>query len=306
MNTVCSMLSKLFKLRYFTIAILALSVASSCVEGSRKYKQLQAQLDSLQGNYGTQKNQLDEVFATLNEVEAGLSAIREKENILTVESSKDGYDMTQSQKERLQTDISALQGAITQYKEKIEQLKKENKIKSVEFKKRLNAIQKELEEKSETIVKLQSEIQQKNQTIIRKDKQIDSLGRQVTDLQENISNLNTQGEQMKETIATQDRALYSAYYIIGTKDELVEAGVLTKGGLFKSSKVSYQGEKSAFIKIDYREISTINTNSPKAKVLSNHTKGTYTIENVDGEAIITISDPAAFWEHTKYLVIQVQ
>ena len=59
------------------------------------------------------------------------------------------------------------------------------------------------------------------------------------------------------------------------------------------------------MKIDYREINTINTNAPKAKVLSVHPKGTYSMEKVGDEVLLTISDPDEFWEQTKYLVIQI-
>ncbi len=289
------------------VAILTLLFSTvSCVENSSKYKQLQAQLDSLKGNYGSQKNQLDEVFAALNEVESGLKNIREKENIISIESSKEGVDISGNQRERLLSDVAALQNAIENYKQKIEQLKKESNIKSVEFKKRLNAIQKELEEKSAIIDNLQKQIQAKDIIITEKEQKLDSLGQHVTSLQKDITTLSGEKEQMEEKIADQDRVLYSAFYIIGSKSELIEAGVLSKGALFKSAKVSYEAEKTAFIKIDYREISTINTNSPKAKVLSNHRKGTYNIVTVDGEAIINISDPKGFWEQTKYLVIQTQ
>ena len=105
-------------------------------------------------------------------------------------------------------------------------------------------------------------------------------------------------------MASQEEELYSVYYIVGTKDELIDADVITKGGLFKSAKVSYQSEKNTFVKIDYRQITTITTNAKKAKVLSVHPKGTYAIETTDGEAALIISDPESFWEHTKYLVIQ--
>lgn len=278
---------------------------TSCVENSTKYKELQEQLDSLQGNYGIQKNQLDNIFAALNEVEAGLENIREKENIITVETSKEG-EYTESQKDKIEKNIAAIQTAINQYKAKIEELKNDKNIKSVEFKKRLNAIQKELDAKSQTINKLQSEIEAKDVIIKEKDEQISSMDSTITGLQKNLEELNDQSQQMKQTIVAQDKKLNSAYYIVGTKDELIKIGVLEKGNLFKSAKISYQAEKSAFIKIDYREITTINTNSPSAKILSNHPKETYTITNIDGEAIVTITDVDKFWEHTKYLVIQAQ
>lgn len=293
---------------YISICLTAIAAffLSSCVENSAKYKQLQAQLDSLQGNYGTQKNMLDEVFATLNEVEQGLVDIRQKENIITAEANKDGLDVPQSQRVQLMEDVYAVRDAIDRYKEKIEQLKKDSSLKSVEFKKKLNSLQKELEEKSKTIESLQSLLKEKDLIISQKEQTIDSLEHHASDLKEDINVLTGEKEELKDKVETQDRALFSAYYIVGSKEDLIEAGVISKGGLFKSAKVAYEAEKTSFIKIDYREISTINTNSQKAKVLSNHRKGTYSIEEVDGEAIINISDPEGFWEQTKYLVIQTQ
>ena len=287
-------------------AFFALFAATSCVENSSKYKQLQAQLDSLQGNYGTQKTQLNEVFSVLNEVEEGLKEIRQKEDLLAVESQKDGIDVPESQRVRIMEDVYAVKDAINRYKEKIEQLKKDSSLKSVEFKKKLNALHKELEEKSRAIETLQNQLKEKDLIISQKEQTIDSLEHQASDLKEDITVLTGEKEELKDKVDSQDRALFSAYYIVGSKEELIEAGVISKGGLFKSSKVSYEAEKTSFIKIDYREISTINTNAQKAKVLSNHRKGTYSIEDVDGEAIINISDPEGFWEQTKYLVIQTQ
>lgn len=290
----------------FATVLAVVFAATSCVENSSKYKQLQAQLDSLQGNYGTQKTQLNEVFSVLNEVEEGLKEIRQKEDLLAVESQKDGIDVPESQRVRIMEDVYAVKDAINRYKEKIEQLKKDSSLKSVEFKKKLNALHKELEEKSRAIETLQNQLKEKDLIISQKEQTIDSLEHQASDLKEDITVLTGEKEELKDKVDSQDRALFSAYYIVGSKEELIEAGVISKGGLFKSSKVSYEAEKTSFIKIDYREISTINTNAQKAKVLSNHRKGTYSIEDVDGEAIINISDPEGFWEQTKYLVIQTQ
>ncbi len=290
----------------FATVLAVVLAATSCVENSSKYKQLQAQLDSLQGNYGTQKTQLNEVFSVLNEVEEGLKDIRQKEDLLAVESQKDGIDVPESQRVRIMEDVYAVKDAINRYKEKIEQLKKDSSLKSVEFKKKLNALHKELEEKSRAIETLQNQLKEKDLIISQKEQTIDSLEHQASDLKEDITVLTGEKEELKDKVDSQDRALFSAYYIVGSKEELIEAGVISKGGLFKSSKVSYEAEKTSFIKIDYREISTINTNAQKAKVLSNHRKGTYSIEDVDGEAIINISDPEGFWEQTKYLVIQTQ
>lgn len=284
-------------------ALMVLSLAS-CVENSGKYKALQAQLDSLQNSYNVQGAELDEVFATINEIEQGLSSIRESESILAVQTS-DGLEIKEGSKEQLKRDVEAIQSAIKNYQEEIKKLENDKRLQSAQFKKRLSAMQKELEEKSGIIETISRQLEEKEAQIVLQNKQIASLDEVVSNLKDEVSTLNTEGTQLKAKVADQEAEIYSVYYIVGTKAELIEAGVMTRGGLFKSSKVSYQAEKDAFVKIDLREISEINTNAGKAKVMSIHPKGTYAFVENDGEMILNISDPEKFWEQTKYLVIQV-
>ena len=292
-------------LSLFVIGAIVFSFTSSCVESSKKFKALQAQLDSIQTNYGSQYGGLDEAFSILNEVEDGLRSIRESENLISFQS-KEGMTVPEGSRAQIESDMESIKECIAKYKEKIEELEKKSNIRSKEFKKRLQAITKELEEKNKLVESLQEQLQQKELLIIVKDQEINKLGNQVSNLQQDVTNLAEESSALKEKVANQDRELYSAYYIIGTKGQLIDAGVMTKGGLFKSAKVSYNAEKSLFVKIDYREITTINTNAQKAKVMSIHPKGTYMLEKVDNEMVLTISNPDAFWEQTKYLVIQAQ
>ena len=276
----------------------------SCVENSGKYKALQAQLDSLQNSYNVQGAELDEVFATINEIEQGLSSIRESESILAVQTA-DGIEIKAGSKEQLKSDVEAIKSAIKNYQNEIKKLENDKRLQSAQFKKRLSAMQKELKEKSEIIETISRQLEEKEAQIARQSKQIATLDETVSNLKDEVSTLSTEGQQLKAKVADQEAEIYSVYYIVGSKAELIEAGVMTRGGLFKSSKVSYQAEKDAFVKIDLREISEINTNAGKAKVMSIHPKGTYAFVENDGEMVLNISDPEKFWQQTKYLVIQV-
>ncbi len=291
------------KVFFIAVTLVALIGLSGCVENSGKYKALQAKLDSLQVNYNVQGAELDEIFGTLNEIEAGLTSIRESESILTVQS-QDGVEVKGS-REQLKEDVQAIQDAIKNYQQEIKKLQNDNRMQSAQFKKRLAAMQKELKEKSQVIDDLYRQIEEKDAQISRQTKQIASLDEIVSNLKEEVTTLSKEGSELKAKVADQEEAIYTVYYIVGTKQELIEAGVMTKGGLFKSSKVSYQAEKEAFIKIDLRAISEINTNASKAKVMSIHPKGTYAFVETDGEMVLNISNPQEFWEQTKYLVIQV-
>ena len=291
------------KVLFIAVTLVTLIGLSGCVENSGKYKALQAKLDSLQVNYNVQGAELDEIFGTLNEIEKGLSSIRESESILTVQTH-DGVEIKGS-REQLKEDVQAIQDAIKNYQQEIKKLQNDKRVQSAQFKKRLSAMQKELKEKSKVIDDLYKQIEEKDAQISRQTKQIATLDEIVSNLKEEVSNLSNEGKELKAKVADQEEAIYTVYYIVGTKQELIEAGVMTKGGLFKSSKVSYQAEKDAFVKIDLRAISEINTNASKAKVMSVHPKGTYAFVETDGEKVLNISNPQEFWEQTKYLVIQV-
>lgn len=290
----------------FVLALFAMA-STSCVESSQKYKDLEAKLEALQSGYDLKAQELDEIFAVINEVEQGLSSIRESENIITVQAQDtDGLTVNSGTKEQIKNDMKAIEEAIKHYQDKIEKLTKQNKIQSSQFKKRLNALQKELKEKSELISNLSDQLDKANTQLTIKTQEVSSLNEVVANLKEDVSNLNVSNTELSGKVAAQDKELYSAYYIVGSKNDLAQAGVITKGGLFKSAKVSYQSEKDVFVKIDYREVSSINTNAKKVKIMSVHPKGTYALEEVDGVVILNISHPDEFWEQTKYLVIQVQ
>ena len=178
------------------LALIVVATLSSCVESSSKYKALQQQLDSLQANYKMQGAELDELFATINEIEQGLSSIRETESILAV-SSADGMEIPQGSKEQLKKDVEAIQDAIKNYQAEIENLKKDKRLQSSQFKKRLNAMQKELKEKSEIIETLSKQIEEKDAQIVLQTKQIASLDEVVSNLKNEVAELSSEGSQLK-------------------------------------------------------------------------------------------------------------
>jgi chromosome segregation ATPase len=249
--------------------------------------------------------QLEDVFATLNEVENGLRSIREAENIIALQSQNNG-ELTVTTREQMKQDVAAIGEAIAAYKAQVAKLRNDNRIQSAQFRKRLDAMTAELEQKSVLIADLQKQLEEKDTQLRIKSQQIATLDQTVSNLRGDVASLSQEKELHKETIATQDQLINTAFYIAGSKDELINAKVLSKGGLFRSARISYEAEQSAFVKIDIRKVNEINLNAAKAKILSIHPTGTYTMEtDANGMQVLKISSPQSFWEQTKYLVIQV-
>lgn len=293
------------KLIPISVILVTLFTLVSCVESSQKYKDLQSRLDSLSVVKDSTSARLEDVFATLNEVENGLRSIREAENIIALQSQNNG-ELTVTTREQMKQDVAAIGEAIAAYKAQVAKLRNDNRIQSAQFRKRLDAMTAELEQKSVLIADLQKQLEEKDTQLRIKSQQIATLDQTVSNLRGDVASLSQEKELHKETIATQDQLINTAFYIAGSKDELINAKVLSKGGLFRSARISYEAEQSAFVKIDIRKVNEINLNAAKAKILSIHPTGTYTMEtDANGMQVLKISSPQSFWEQTKYLVIQV-
>ena len=293
----------------FIILVIAfgLLVPSSCVEESKKYKELNSKLQSLEQASMERESEIEEIFSILNEVENGLKSIREAENILLIQSQGRGADLMPGTKEQVRADMAAISEAIKKYKAEITKLQNDNRLASEQFNRRLKTLTAELNEKSIIIAELTEQIEEREAQLKIKAIQVATLDKTVANLKGEIAALDMESEAQKETIRTQVQELNSAYYIVGTKRELIDANVMTKGGLFSKAKVSYLAEQSSFVKIDIREVSEINLNAQRVKVLTIHPVGTYRMyEDNNGNQILKISDSGSFWKHTKYLVIQFQ
>lgn len=62
---------------------------------------------------------------------------------------------------------------------------------------------------------------------------------------------------------------------------------------------------SYFHHADKRTLTTIELHSTKAKVLTDQPKDSYTIEDVDGQKVLKITNTARFWDKSNYLVVQI-
>lgn len=274
---------------------------NSCVESSKKYKALQAQLDTLATSYQAQNVELESMFSGLNEVVAGMQSIREAENILEIESSDRNGAGNKSQKQItvLRDDVKAITDAIAGYKEQIAQLQKKNKTQSAEFKKLVAGLNEELDKRGERIAEI-------TQQLAEKEKQLGIKNQEIVKLNENVVSLNQESTSQKETISKQDQTIYLAHYLLGSRKELKQAKVVSRQGLFCPPIVSSQAQNADFTSIDLRQVKSIPLQTKKAKILSAHLADSYKLETGDdGMLTLKIENENAFWKQTRYLVVMV-
>ena len=118
-----------------------------------------------------------------------------------------------------------------------------------------------------------------------------------------------QNAENAKVLAEQDKKLNSAWFVFGTKKELKEQNILSKGNLFKKGQVLKSGDVNVdyFTEIAIRTTKEIKLYSKDADILTQQPEGSYMFErDSQGQLTLVITNPKVFWELSRYLVIQVK
>lgn len=287
--------------KLFVAGLCIFALASCNVKNSDEYKALQAERDSLLQASAQSNTELVEMNTLINEIEDNFKQIREAEKYLAIESKSKG-EMSKDTKARVRENFTMIQDILKKNKADIEKLNQQLKNNSGQMsglKSTIDRLNKELVERANTIAELQT-------SLSTRDAQIATLQTDVRALTENVDSLAVQTESQASKIREQDKELNTAYYMFGTSKELKEAKVVT-GGFLASTKVLNEGiEKSKFIRIDIRDTQSVPVYDKKAKILTDHPKDSYVLENnADGQKVIKITDYKRFWSLSKFLIVEV-
>ena len=105
-----------------------------------------------------------------------------------------------------------------------------------------------------------------------------------------------------QTNSVQMTQNYNAWFVFGTKDELMKQDVLNDGLV-----LSGNFNRDYFVKIDIRKEREIKLYSKSAKILTSHPASAYSLKpDANGQYVLRIIDPLRFWSTSKYLVVLVK
>ena len=287
------------KLVYAIVCTLA--VASCNQDAAKKAEQIaQQQRDSLEQIISQKDNEINDMMTTLSDIEEGFREITEAQSRVTLAKQGEGTNTMQRIKENFQF----IQSQMQQNKELINKLKqqvRESSVKGGQLKKIIDNLTQQLETKDHQLQALREELD-------RKDIHIAELDEKVASLNTNVTSLKEDNEKKEETITSQDKALHTAWFVFGTKDELKEQRILSKDGLFSKTKLLEKDfNKDYFTKIDIRIDKEIKLYSKSAQIMTSHPAGSYTLQrDANKQFVLRISDPDTFWSTSKYLVVLVK
>lgn len=283
--------------------LLAIFALTFCACETQKEKQNADNLsfadDSLRNIIEQKDSELNDMMGTLNEIQEGFRKINEAEGRVAA----DRRAGEANNREQIRENVEFIQRTMQMNRELIANLRQQLKTASASnarvketLETTLANLQAQLEDKDREIAQLRMELAQKDIVIADQSTKIDNLN-------ENVSNLTNENEEKARTVAKQDAELHTAYYVFGTKKELSEQNILSKGEVFSKANVN----RDYFTKIDIRVTKVIKLYSKSAQLMTTHPAGSYSLDkDAKGQYTLRITDPTKFWSVSKYLVIKVK
>lgn len=250
--------------------------------------------DSLQQIISQRDTQINNMMATMNEIQEGFNEISEAENRVNLIQDDERADKASQIKE----DIEFIADRMQQNRELIKKLQgqlRDSDFKSQELKKVIANMLRQLDEKDQQLQQLRAELDAKNIHIAELDETISNLNNNVTELK-------SESDEKSQIINNQETQLNTAWYVFGTRPELKDQRILM------GDKVLQQNfNKNYFTKIDIRVTREIKLYSKSARLLTSHPAGSYELTRDNNKMYtLAITNPQLFWSTSKYLVVVVK
>ena len=276
------------------VAIVALGAALSynrqLTRSRADYATLQATEQATNARYAAAIEEVASIQQSLNEIDLGEQGTQALESELAQEKS-----LSDDRSEQTLARIAEIRAGVERANTRIREL--DEQVKAGEIK----------------VAGMEKLIAGLRQTVARKEQQITELVARVDELQTEVEGLETEvavrdGElrATSESLEESRRELGTIYYVVGTKKELSNAGIIeSKGGVLgigKTVRPTGNFDDRQFTALDTDFDRVIPVEAEDAKVVSAQPVDSYALADNGSGVELRILDPAAF-RAVKHVII---
>lgn len=265
-------------------------------ELQKQISQLESERTTLQQNMAEREKFVGEVVQAVNDVYKDVEAARVKESKLVQKTTGSEGTMNVANldtRKQLLDNISSIGLTLKENQKKIANLQVKAKKLGAE------------------IAGLNTVIENLKQTIAEREVSIAALETRVKGLETDVAEKAQVINEKEAVIEQHVKTLNTAYYIVGTQDELEKKGIINDEGgflwgLLGSTTVMSSGiDPNAFTAVDVRKDQTIEVDGKIDAILPARSQGLFAMaNNNNAKSVLTIKDANKFWLE-KYLVIVV-
>ncbi len=281
------------------IAASTLVLLTSCGQ-KKKLEETQATLDMTRTELAQAVADQDSLLSLMNDIQSGVTRIKELENILATGTSINAE--TPDRRQQIKDDIATIQKELQARRDRLDALEaklKDSNNQNSTLRKSIQTLKEQIADQNNTIKSLQESLNKANV-------HIETLTRDVDSLTSTVAIVNMAKEEVENKNNDLTNELATCYYALGNKKELKEHNLIETGFLRKTKVMPSDFETSFFTKADKRTLSLLPLHSKKAKILTNQPTDSYTIQtDENGMKSLLITDTTRFWEVSNFLIIQI-
>lgn len=239
----------------------------------------------------------DELLSLVNEISNGLADIKNLENIVATDGSE-----TPSQKAKIRQDIAAIQAALTDRRQRLEELEKKlssSNVYTSKLSKTIESMKLQIENQTKEIASLTQQLSDAKA-------EIGSLNNQVDSLNTTVADVSGQRDVAQQEATNYNNQLNEVFIAIGNKKELKENHILEKKFLSKTKILTGDFNQKFFSTQDKRTYEgQVLYGAKKAEIKTNQPKDSYTLNKQGNNMVLKVLNKERFWSNTSYLVIQI-
>ena len=282
---------------FFWGIVFAISIIS-CDQSRDEADRLKEENEELKQQIEANQENVESYFLALNEIEENLLLIKQKEDLITGETSRD-LELGQNQQNRINQHIQQIGDLMEKNRELIAGLNRRirnSDLRLTEFEKTVARLNQTIEEKEIEIQVLQNQLGQMNLRVDLLLSRVDTLERE--------------GERKAQIMQQQIIELNRAYFAIGSRKELIDNNIISREGGFlgigRTNRIRADLNHDFFTTLDTTrdKVITIAGNNPQ--LITSHPSDSYEIIEEDDLKLLHIINAEKFWGTSRYLVIQVR
>ena len=291
------------KTLYFTLIMLLFA----CNSSDENISDQQVAIDSLQLEIQSKNNTINDLETNVEKTDSlvnqyAIYVNQIKENLAEINSQEVFLKRLKNNNgENLSADSLNILSAIELMAEKIQ-----------ENEKLITLLNKNLNGSKTQSFKLKGEITQLQEIVAKSNREVYFLKEELSSLNASYSRMFDKFNQQKVTINNLNSQINEIAFVIGTKSELLENGVLTKeGGLIgigKSRRLSNELNTDYFTTSSKLDFESLILGYKSVKIITSHPVNSYKLFQSSKESIdsLLVLNKATFWKNSKYLVIEVK
>lgn len=258
--------------------------------------------DSIMQDNKVKTQQLDELNGVLATIAAGLDSIAVQEDILFTNKGRDGVMLDRQQ---IAANLKGMADVLARQRAKIKTL--QDSLANKKSSEGVERLQKVVEFLNQQLAEKDQVIQSLRADLNHSKKDITQLRASLSDMRTRASNAEKKTQVLTTALSKQNEIINECYVKIGTKKQLLAAGLL-KGGFLQKKKVNYEDvDKSKFNAVDIRKFREVTLKSSNPKILTPQpsNRSFHFEENGDGTCALVITNPTLFWSVSNFLIIQL-